>query len=833
MTDEVVVIPPAPTPPGPSIDNTGVMVGGVKVLRQRQNIADPSDPAGIAAVKATGLAGTEYAIAARTIVSDGLDATQGAIDDAAATGDSPGTISAKLRGLTKILADVWNSGTHVLNVAIAGALAAGSNIIGKVGIDQTTPGVTNKVSLGSDVVSVSGTVGITDSIAAAVSSAWNSGTALNATNVIACASMTTVITVVGVAAGIVSGIVVYEASVDGGTTWRQVFPSNLYGAATGAENLGPLAGTYDIITFTCSGFTHFRTRLQSSVGGTGNVSITSTASTGSNASRLWLLQAGSTQLNYDNVLISDGAGHSVTFATDGYSMLVAPQANGTTGVAPGYFADYIGFKNAGGLLTGVSTTTPLPAVLGAGSAAIGTVSLTAGSANIGSVAIQAGQSIALAAGVANIGTVTLANNSVVTSKLQDGTGNALTSTNGALNVDTASESLTGAAIPTSAEYIGFNVGGILTGVSASNPLPVTGSLSINNVTLNNSNPTGNTTDSNIALALSQDSPIFTAITGDPQGDYAGRNIIELMMDPASGEALSTRVVNPPKADVQNAAVLSDAPTPIQIQLAVGQGQIIDTTGYQSLNITSLGTGGLAGTVTCSDDPAGPWVALSGTNRAIAAAYVTAITAGAGFSFPCIARYIRIVSTTAGAAVAYLRAAPWQPGYATPLPENITQWGSSAVLTGGIAGSLAVGGNVANAVAPTANPVQIAGVDNTVSAAGTSTPLTRRWLMTTAGWGQVAVNGQDLSGVGHPIQTDWQGATAIRPVPSSQSDQSITELLLQIRDLLRCQVQLEYDTPLMTAIALSTPGLQQPRSVGDEADNMLAEFNNAPSVSTIN
>lgn len=34
-------------------------------------------------------------------------------------------------------------------------IAAGSNVIGKVGIDQTTPGTTNKVSLGSDVVSVS------------------------------------------------------------------------------------------------------------------------------------------------------------------------------------------------------------------------------------------------------------------------------------------------------------------------------------------------------------------------------------------------------------------------------------------------------------------------------------------------------------------------------------------------------------------------------------------------------------------------------------------------------------------------------------------------------
>ena len=39
---------------------------------------------------------------------------------------------------------------------------------------------------------------------------------------------------------------------------------------------------------------------------------------------------------------------------------------------------------------------------------------------------------------------------------------------------------TGSAVPTSADYIGFNVGGNLVGVSAGNPLPVTGSISATN-----------------------------------------------------------------------------------------------------------------------------------------------------------------------------------------------------------------------------------------------------------------------------------------------------------------------------------------------------------------
>jgi hypothetical protein len=47
---------------------------------------------------------------------------------------------------------VVDSGTLTAVTAITNALPAGTNLLGKVGIDQTTPGTTNKVSLGSDVV---------------------------------------------------------------------------------------------------------------------------------------------------------------------------------------------------------------------------------------------------------------------------------------------------------------------------------------------------------------------------------------------------------------------------------------------------------------------------------------------------------------------------------------------------------------------------------------------------------------------------------------------------------------------------------------------------------
>lgn len=51
-------------------------------------------------------------------VADGADVTQGAIADVAVTGDNSGTVKAALRGLGKILADVWDSVNHRLNVYI-------------------------------------------------------------------------------------------------------------------------------------------------------------------------------------------------------------------------------------------------------------------------------------------------------------------------------------------------------------------------------------------------------------------------------------------------------------------------------------------------------------------------------------------------------------------------------------------------------------------------------------------------------------------------------------------------------------------------------------------
>jgi len=96
-------------------------------------------------------------------LADGADVAEGATTDVAVTGDNSGTVSAKLRGINKILADVWDSINSRLTVFVDNAtlavtqsgswvLSAGAAIIGQVGIDQTTPGTTNGVVVNSSAL---------------------------------------------------------------------------------------------------------------------------------------------------------------------------------------------------------------------------------------------------------------------------------------------------------------------------------------------------------------------------------------------------------------------------------------------------------------------------------------------------------------------------------------------------------------------------------------------------------------------------------------------------------------------------------------------------------
>jgi hypothetical protein len=86
--------------------------------------------------------------AARMGMKDGDNVTQGANADAAVVGDNAGTISAKLRGLTKIFNDIWDSVNHLfaINVKQVGGVAtqmSGSDSVAFTNVPLVTVGMNN------------------------------------------------------------------------------------------------------------------------------------------------------------------------------------------------------------------------------------------------------------------------------------------------------------------------------------------------------------------------------------------------------------------------------------------------------------------------------------------------------------------------------------------------------------------------------------------------------------------------------------------------------------------------------------------------------------------
>ena len=229
---------------------------------------------------------------------------------------------------------------------------------------------------------------------------------------------------------------------------------------------------------------------------------------------------------------------------------------------------------------------------------------------------------------------------------------------------------------------------------------------------------------NVTLPPDPSNAGATYLVGDPNGDFAGISLLDQALTEGSGFALNARVINQPLSDTTGAIILSDA-VPINVPpLPIGATLMIDTTGYESVNIT---TQALAGNVFASNDKA-TWSALSGAPLVLGA-LVTAVAANTGYSFPCIARWLRVTVTTAGTMTIYLRSAGWVSGYTTTVPSgtavnNVAQFGGTNIVTAGVAGIPSIGGNIAPGTAPTVNPVPVGGID--------TSGLTRRVLTDTAG-----------------------------------------------------------------------------------------------------
>src|SRR5712692_3476309 len=140
------------------------------IVRDNVVVADSVDPLAVAAVKNTAPTGTEYGLLVRTVgggggggpatIADGADVAEGSTTDAAVTGDNPGTVSAKLRGISKILFNVWDSVNSWLKVSIQNAtLAVTQSGVWSVGRTWTLGSAGDSVTtVPSGTQTVSGTV---------------------------------------------------------------------------------------------------------------------------------------------------------------------------------------------------------------------------------------------------------------------------------------------------------------------------------------------------------------------------------------------------------------------------------------------------------------------------------------------------------------------------------------------------------------------------------------------------------------------------------------------------------------------------------------------------
>ena len=310
------------------------------------------------------------------------------------------------------------------------------------------------------------------------------------------------------------------------------------------------------------------------------------------------------------------------------------------------------------------------------------------------------------------------------------------------------------------------------------------------------------------------------------GTLPTTSLLGMSFDTNSGVQQNVNVSNLNK-DITGGLILSDAPAPILIGGGIGQSIIIDTQGYQTLNITSGST--FTANISASNDKMN-YTALTSTPVSFGNAASTSITAGGNWCFPCLARYVKITVTAAGTATIYLRQGIVPAGYFT----NLGSINGPTVVGAGIAGTLAVGGNVAVGSAQTAYPLVTGGVD---SGGGTRRILTdTSGSVTISGFGPVgvaptspnliAVGSVDPSGLARRLgsvfpNSNSQNLTALATVDLTQFEgQNILELLAQILIELKINNQYLYELP-----RLLTTGTVN--STGDEP----AALRNDPNIST--
>ena len=304
--------------------------------------------------------------------------------------------------------------------------------------------------------------------------------------------------------------------------------------------------------------------------------------------------------------------------------------------------------------------------------------------------------------------------------------------------------------------------------------PVTGDLDYYSV-----GSTEDTADLSLTDGELRSTPIQVEIV--PSSEETDTIDISYAMDKSNNMPLFVEQSNKPKADEQGAQIPSDAPKEIvwQSSSAAVKPLTIDTTGYQSIAIHKT-TAGIITPYTSND--LNTWFAVLGYTATAPQTMTATLPAATGlYIFPVTGRYFRLIGpATYVQCTIYLRQVPCTLSTIGTVSTvtTLSQFAGTAIVNAGVAGMLAVGGNIATGTAPTANPIQIGGVDagrltTPGAVAAALTPKTRRALVDELGR-FIAPNMDITTGL------NFQNLVSAYTKDSSQHEgQSIIEILAHI------------------------------------------------------
>jgi hypothetical protein len=235
--------------------------------------------------------------------------------------------------------------------------------------------------------------------------------------------------------------------------------------------------------------------------------------------------------------------------------------------------------------------------------------------------------------------------------------------------------------------------------------------------------------------------------------------------------------------------------------------IIDCTGFKSVLVHKITTGIVTPSV--SNDGK-TWSATLAVAVSTTTPATTILTAAGMYILPVVSKYLQLVGpASAIQCFIYLSQAPCVVNSSlNNVPMNVTQYGGYNVVTAGVNGMAAIGGNIASGTAPTANPVLMAGAD------GLAVPLTRRVLTDVLGRIQIGnIPSQRTTGV-NILGFDPSIRNILEVQDTSVAEgMEMDEVMVQVLFELRILNQQMYELPRLLRDGLQN--VDQPEDFRDD------------------